>query len=243
MDDKRLGYRDRSAYLWVLVCRPESIRELARQTGMSRGQATAACRRLDQFKWFRLEEVGKAQPRQRPVPLVPIECQLALARELEREYELVPKKGEFLMKRHLDMWVCSRRFVDNARPDFLTNPKTGVPLEYDRYYFEEHVAFEFNGPQHYGTTSEFADDEAVKDQQARDAMKQGLSVRAGVKLITVTPGDLRQGQFEKLLPAGIALNPVDTSGPYYQTLIRISTAYAAKTARQAPAASGVGGKK
>jgi hypothetical protein len=193
----------------------------------------AACRRLEELRWLRLEPVADKRGRSLwPVPLVPVECQLVLAKELEQAYGMASPRGEFLMRCHLTAWVRSRRYFDNARPIILTNPKTGGRFEYDRLYVDEKVAFEFNGPQHYSATDEFPDEEAAKDMQARDAMKAGLSLKAGVMLVVVEPEDLRDGAIRKLLPPNLALNRVDTEGPYYQTLLRLCEAYVAKIERE-----------
>jgi hypothetical protein len=67
-----------------------------------------------------------------------------MVERLEKQYGMAQNKGEFLMKRNLDLWVHSSEFVDNARPDHLTTPTSDHPLEYDRYYYQLGVAFELS---------------------------------------------------------------------------------------------------
>lgn len=102
---------------------------------------------------------------------------------------MAPYLGEFLMRKLLDNTVASTTFMDNARPSFLRNPKTNQPLEYDRLYFEG-VAFEFNGEQHYSTTSEFPDPQALQERRTRDLIKVALSLENGITLVTVVDEDL-----------------------------------------------------
>lgn len=116
---------------------------------------------------------------------MPGACQAEMAKDLDAAYSIVANRGEFLMRTYLDLRICDDRYVDHARPPFLTNPITQEPLEYDRYYLCG-VAFEFNGPQHYRTTTRFADTETIRANQARDLIKKGLSQDSRVTLITIT---------------------------------------------------------
>lgn len=56
------------------------------------------------------------------------------------------------MREYLSLMIDSGEFEDNAAPGFLVNPLTDERLQFDRFY-PPGVAFEFNGPQHYGATS------------------------------------------------------------------------------------------
>jgi hypothetical protein len=164
-----------------------------------------------------------------PCGLIPYEHQAKMAEHLETVCRLVRNKGEFLMKRYLDLRVCSDEYVENARLEFLVNPTTDEPLEYDRYYLSR-VAFEFNGTQHYITTQAHPDEKALKELKARDLIKKALSDKAGVKLIAVTAEDLPPDALDKLLPDDLPLGPLDKDGPYFKALVRICTAYASKAA-------------
>ncbi len=95
-------------------------------------------------------------------------------------------KGEAILRELLNLFVEDRDFIDNARPNFL-QISSGGTLEYDRYYYKARVAFEFNGPQHYGSTERFPQ---FEQQQARDGIKIRRSVENGVHLIEVTRDDL-----------------------------------------------------
>lgn len=182
---------------------------------------------------MRIETVSRHH---RPIPLVPVPTQVKLAASLEEEYHMAPNKGEFLMKRQLDLLVASRRFVDNVRPGFLANPATDRPLEYDRHYLEG-VAFEFNGRQHLAAAAQNgAEDKAAQDLRMRDLLKAALSKEAGVELVVVTAQDLRPGELSKLIPAMLKRNYIDVNGPYCRTLFRISAAYAAHAAKAARSA-------
>jgi len=109
--------------------------------------------------------------------------------QLEADIKAAPNKGEALMRKVLDLVVPDTRFIDNYRPGFLRNPMTEQCLEYDRYY-EVGVAFEFNGPQHYGPTDRFPDPRNAAALRTRDLVKRGLSMENGITLITVRAADL-----------------------------------------------------
>jgi DNA-binding MarR family transcriptional regulator len=221
---------DRSVYLWVCLLRPRSMRELAVASGMARNTAVRACKRLEAVEWMTIEF---SPPSRRPVCQIPSRTQAKLAQLLETEYSHAANKGEFLMKRHLDLRIRSERFIDNARSELLASPITDYRLEYDRHYFDDGVAFEYNGRQHYEPGPGIEAEKAFRELQSRDLMKHALSEKAGIRLVVVTAEDLRPGLIEKLIPDTLERNHVDENGPYFKTLSRISAAYAAKAARAA----------
>lgn len=108
----------------------------------------------------------------------------AMARRIEK----APFRGEALMRAYLDLLVDSDRFEDDSSPGFLVNPSTAERLQFDRYY-PDRVAFEFNGPQHYGATERFPAD-VVAEQQTRDLIKTGICARRGIALVVVESADL-----------------------------------------------------
>ena len=118
--------------------------------------------------------------------------------QLEADIKAAPNKGEALMRKVLDLVVPDTRFMDNYRPEFLKNPMTEQCLEYDRYY-EVGVAFEFNGPQHYGPTDRFPDPRSAAALRTRDLVKRGLSAENSVILITVRAADLSISKICKLV--------------------------------------------
>lgn len=99
-------------------------------------------------------------------------------------------KGEAIMKEMLNVVIADDRFEDNARPGFLVNPMTGERLEFDRWYTGAGLAFEFNGPQHYGQTELYPALERVRKQQARDLIKAAIAYERGISLVLVHPEDL-----------------------------------------------------
>jgi len=222
---------DKVIYLVAAICLPNSLAELCAQARVSRSATLRACRHLARLGWMVLVKTGK---RIRPVAVVPYQYQTKMAQDLERLYRLVGNKGEFLMKRYLDLRICSDEFIDNARPEFLVNPMTDELLEYDRYYMSR-VAFEFNGPQHHSTTKAFPDEKALKKIKTRDLVKRALSDKAGVKLITITAQDLRPDALGRRIPDDLPLNPIDDGGPYFKALARICSAYADKATRPSDA--------
>ncbi|MDP2857523.1 MAG: hypothetical protein Q8P50_06025 [Bacillota bacterium] len=232
-----LSFFDRTTYLTAAMCQPQSVSELAALASASRTATLRSCRKLVELRWMSLARSGR---KVRPIALIPLHHQEKMTDSLEKTYDWIQNKGEFLMKSYLDLRVSSDEFVDNARPQFLVNPLSGQVMEYDRYYLKG-VAFEFNGPQHSGPTEAYPDEEHFKEQAARDLLKQALSIRAGVRLVIVTADDLRPGAFEKLLPDALPQNGVDETGPYFRTLARICMRYRERAAqssamRQAKAA-------
>ncbi|HHV79634.1 MAG TPA: hypothetical protein GXX40_08540 [Firmicutes bacterium] len=138
-------------------------------------------------------------------------------------------KGEFLARSWLDITIASTNYVDNARPQFLINPSTGEPLEYDRYYpSPANVAFEFNGLQHYGPTDKYYSEEDFRSTRIRDLIKRALSDENGVTLVVLTYKDLSLNRIMSSIPDMLEKTWVDNEGPLVQTLERLSTQYRTK---------------
>lgn len=133
-------------------------------------------------------------------------------------------KGEALMREWLDLLVQRTNYLDNVRPDFLVNPATGERMEYDRWYPPD-VAFEFNGPQHYGATEAYPDPQAAMQQQARDLIKLALSVRHGVLLFVVGPEDLTLDRMRKKIGDRLPLRSLEGQKAVISLLSQLSNGY------------------
>jgi len=142
-------------------------------------------------------------------------------RRLKRE----DHKGEALMKEMLSVLVADEHFQDNARPGFLVNPLTGERLEFDRWYINARVAFEFNGAQHYTATEHFPDEAEVRQQRARDLMKEALARQQGIRLVAVHSRDLTFQRLGKLAARFLPVRQPVSEDPVVKTLNRLSRAY------------------
>ena len=81
--------------------------------------------------------------------------------------------------------------LDAQHYTWLTNPKTGYPLELDFYLPELKIAFEVQGLQHYEPVEYFGGVENFKKVQNRDIIKRTLCESEGVILHEY---DLREGR-------------------------------------------------
>jgi hypothetical protein len=88
---------------------------------------------------------------------------------------------------YLDVMLPQYKFIDNYRPDWLTNPTTGKPLELDRYYPELKIAYEFQGEQHIRPVKGMGDFEYRK---YLDELKCELCENRGVFLVKIESIDL-----------------------------------------------------
>lgn len=228
--DRRLGVEERALYLLAWAHDPSTIASLADLANMSRNRAARACQQLADKGWMKLVKHAKGI---RPAALIPHACQIVMAHELEDEYELVPYKGEFLTRKRMDWHLVRDEYFCNARPKFLTNPKTRKPLEYDTYDRKRRVATEYHGSQHYRETAEYKQED-VETQQVNDLMKESLSARNGITLLIFNYRDLRPGALEERLDEAVPhlkRGYVDMNGPYIKVLNRICENYVAKVDR------------
>lgn len=138
--------------------------------------------------------------------------------------------GEALMREYLSLIGDSDEYDDNATPGFLVNPFTGEEMQFDRYY-QPRVAFEFNGPQHYGPTARYSKEADIRKQQGRDYIKIGISATRGIRLVVVHPEDLTLEVMRQKVDGLLPLRNLDGHEPLIAYLESVSRAYRRK-ARQ-----------
>lgn len=198
-----MSHEDRSIFVTVFYMKPANIHDLVRKVGLCRQPTVAACRRLVKAEWLRLEPHGRHL---KPVCWIPHSQQEVLVAELERDYDMAPLGGEFLMGRLSEFWVDHPRVIPNARPDFLENPQTKERFEIDRY-FEGLAGFEYMGVQHYRETSKYTR-EQVDEIKARDLMKEGMCKKAGIPLVAMKHANLSIEGMKQLLPPHLPQVPI-----------------------------------
>ena len=225
MADLRAQFSSDEVNVWTTAwdCLPDSVVSLALTGKIPTKRAHATCRKMAASGWMALPGYGR---KLRPIALIPHVSQEKTARVLEEEYEASFNKGEFLMKRYLDVAVHSEDIIENARLEILRNT-TGEPMEIDRYY-RERVAFEFNGPQHLGVTEKFNDETAALELQKRDTRKVWLCEKADITLTRIYVADLHPRIMSRLIPSRLQRNYIDEQGPCYKALCNLCTSYIAK---------------
>lgn len=167
------------------------LRELA---GLHLRTLKRAVRTLAEARW-----IATAQENRRaPIWFRLQHADEALKEEIEKGLERADYRGEAMMRFYLSLIADTKDCVDRARPEFLVNPASGERMEFDRYYPEHRVAFEFNGEQHYAATGRFTKTE-VDAQRKRDRLKQWICKQKGIQLIVVKAEDLSlKGMLKKV---------------------------------------------
>lgn len=92
--------------------------------------------------------------------------------------------GERLCRAVLERMFCTA--MRRRRPEWLSVGLNGARLELDGYAEAERIAFEYNGPQHYGVVHGLRYTAVrVEEQRQRDEAKARLCRERGVRLIVV----------------------------------------------------------
>ncbi|NPV53728.1 MAG: hypothetical protein HPY71_09425 [Firmicutes bacterium] len=200
-----LSLQAKYVYVVISIARPRSLGELVRLTKKSRCAIRRYYRELEQAGWVKtIRQSGRSAI----IPTMPKEVEKAYIMRIKHNLDMSGHRAETVMKRFLDFLIPDDNYIDNARPQFLRNPDTGQPLEYDRYYLAG-VAFEFNGDQHYGPTEMYPDKQAFKERRKRDLIKLGLSMEKNIKVIVVTRDDLTLKKMISKIPPELPVDPVD----------------------------------
>lgn len=220
--DPRLSVYARFIY-GVIVSTPTcSLRGLASLAGLCREAVRSHCQSLREAGWVDIEESRRGFIVRASAPL---EVQKRWALEALALVDQAGFKQEAVMRILLDALVADRAYIDNFRPEFLRDPETQHLLEYDRFYYMARRAFEYNGEQHYRPTQKYPDEQAFREQQTRDLVKESLSARNGVRLTIVEAKDLSiDGMLAKA--EGLPLRNIQRDGPYAKTLEQMCRKYA-----------------
>lgn len=183
--------------------------------------------------WLRLSRPGRVYSFEPSDPH--LAARHAVLNQVLRRIKRENFKGEALMKEMLSVLIADDNFEDNARPGFLVNPLTGERLEFDRWYINARVAFEFNGDQHYRPTDSYPDEEEVRRQRARDLMKAALAQQQGIRLVTVHPGDLTFERLGRLTAGLLPVRQPVAEDPVVRKLNHLSSTYRRRAGRHVPA--------
>lgn len=149
--------------------------------------------------------------------------------KVKRRLQKAQFVGEALMREYLSLLIDSDEYEDNAAPGFLVNPITEERLQLDRYY-PPGVAFEFNGPQHYGPTQHYTAEEAA-NQRVRDLIKAGICASRGIQLKIVHAEDLSLSKMKKIVGHLLPLRDLRHEGPRIRYLESVSRLYRRKAQR------------
>lgn len=203
------------------------------RTGAGINTLKRAVRALQETGWLAISQRNKFSPIHFVLRNPPAErCAEAMARA-ERRLNQAEYKGEALMREFLSVLVNNDEYDDDASPGFLLNPLTGEELQFDRYYPPK-VAFEYNGRQHYGPTDRYADEAAVRNRQARDYIKMGISWARGIHLAVVHAEDLTLQGIRQKVEGLLPLRNLDGLEPLIAYLEKVSRAYRRKTPPTSP---------
>jgi hypothetical protein len=116
--------------------------------------------------------------------------------------------GELLLREILKFNIDNNNVLYNYRGLGIINPKTGYELEIDIYYPDYKLAFEFQGEEHFKTTS-FTNKETLKEILFRDSVKENFCKENGILLIKIKALDLNAyiGRFKDEVVPGLKLFP------------------------------------
>ncbi|MEX0974191.1 MAG: helix-turn-helix domain-containing protein [Bacillota bacterium] len=200
--------------IYLTAClEPLSITELCRISSMSRGRVRYHLQALARQGWIVLRKEGR---RVLVLPTAPDVVQVKHAKILKAMVSMALFRGEAQMKVLLDVLVVSRYFVENARPDFLRSPVTGLNLEVDRLY-PDVAGFEYEGAQHSRPAVKFGGKPKYDNTRVNDLIKAGMTVEANIQLVRVVKADLTVEGMQRLIPASMKTWPL-VEGPYLQAI-------------------------
>ncbi len=117
-------------------------------------------------------------------------------------------RGELEMRQLLTWLIDCETYSDGQFYSWLVNPRTGRPMQLDRYYPSLKLAFEFQGEQHDQYTGLQRSVEAFVALQERDVNKATILGSRGITLVEVRESDLAVEVLKRKLPKHIPIREV-----------------------------------
>lgn len=225
----KIFYGMLKAYERTLRPEPEGKRicftytSLAKLVNWHRKTVSKAVRALAVAGWLKVQRRSRRAPAYcafKDPRLAPSEAEVE---RIKRRLNKAPFLGEAIMREYLTLIVDSEEYEDNASPGFLVNPLTDERLQLDRYY-PPSVAFEFNGPQHYGPTEQYSS-EQVTQQRVRDLIKIGICATRGITLKVVHAQDLTLSKMREIAGNLLPLRDLSREGPRIAYLEHVARSY------------------
>lgn len=176
-----------------------TVDQLAQLTGRDHKTIRRALRSLVEGGWIEIHRPRRTGPFRIVVRNPHLEAQRHAIAAINRRLQKARHRGEALMREWLTLLIDLDNFEDDASPGFLVNPYTAEELQIDRLY-PPNVGFEFNGPQHYGPTALYPDEEEARKQMGRDLIKQAICMNRGIHLVIVHAADLSLEGILRLIP-------------------------------------------
>lgn len=245
--DRRVGVRGRILYGQLQSTprfEPPTGRftyvSLSRLTGNSLHTVKRALKNLAETGWLEMAQKSQRAPVRFTLRDPVSERGRAEVERIRRRLDEARFLGEALMRAYLSLLVDSEEYEDDAAPGFLVNPLTDERMELDRYY-PPAVAFEFNGPQHYGATERFSEESAAK-QRGRDYMKLGICAERGIRLVFIHPEDLSLEGLRRKIGSLLPLRDLTGHELPVAFLETVSRRYRRKAGRRKPAHARAGEK-
>lgn len=216
-----------------------TMRTHARGLHVSGESARRATHRLARHGWVYTVKQSGGDRGGLVIPWMPAEVEARIISELAHVRSEIHLYGEWLMKCVLDLIIHDRNCRDNSRNQWLVHPDTGRRLELDRWYPDANIAFEFQGPQHFGPDGHFITTEAEYMARAeRDQLKRDICKRHSVELIEITADDLDFTLIKNKVKAAngrhgrAPLFPVRMKSPLVRELTGMCQTYAANARRR-----------
>lgn len=145
-------------------------------------------------------------------------------KELGISYNSSVSKLETYVRKVLNVLIQDEHYVDGKRKKLLDygvntlNPDTGGYLQIDRYYYQQRLAIEIQGQQHYKPTT-FWNETRVRPVQKLDAIKKAIIEDQGIKLLYVRYNQIGiRTIYNQLENAGVD-KLCEFSGTLYETIL------------------------
>ncbi len=241
LTDQRLGAREKLLYVRLRLAQPlgpTSYRTLAALTGLSLNPAKQAIRLLAETGWLHVSQRHQHAPLELALRNPLAQHRASSIAAVRRRLNNAVNKGEALMREFLSLLIASEEFEDDASPGFLINPYTGEEMQLDRYY-PPHVAFEYQGAQHFTTTERFPSEEDLRKQQARDYIKRGICEARSIHLITIQAEDLSLEIIRQKVTGLLPLRSLEGQEDLIRFLERAGKAYREKADLPFPVRRGI----
>lgn len=173
----------------------------------SDGSDTRTCTPVITDTMTRVEEVLTVDDLSRPSGALVVRQNTVTFTEKERRKRERQSNGERRCLEVLEGIYGKGKLQVQVRPDELRNPKTGRNLELDIYHPEKKLGWEYDGRQHAEVVPRFhpKGQEDLDAQQRRDALKDELCKKAGIRLTRI-PHTVKMNDIESYIISNLPIS-------------------------------------
>lgn len=214
----------KETYLKLILHPKTTITDNASVLGMGYDKLRRHIRVLQEADWA-YEILEPKTKRLIVVPSMPQEVEKLLAKHWQVARSLTPYFGQWLAGCWFSLVIDDLNWIPDARPESLVSGDGSHRMEIDFMFQTARVAVEFQGKFHFEAGPSAEEQEQLRRQQERDALKALLCARKDFVFIEIAGKDLSYETIVNKLGHVLPIIPPRKERPVFRLLTDLTHTY------------------